>query len=284
MGAALTIRVCEMCSVPHAHETLYRKNGHPIIRCLSCGLISSLLPPSSLIGSVYSDPYFEGGVADGYRSYGGSERVLRREFRRALKNLHRLIPLGRLLEVGSAYGYFLMEAQRYFHVEGVELSSDAVSQAEKRGIKLHQGDLLDLDLGADRFDIAVLWDTLEHLPRPKLTLERIFSLLKPGGIIQLTTGDVDSLVARLFGKHWRLMTPPQHLFYFSALTVSRLLMMAGFCDVQLEYPWKRVPLGLMGYQSLGRLGIHLPKWEWLDHIGLPLNLWDAMRVTARKPH
>ena len=44
----------------------------------------------------------------------------------------------------------------------------------------------------------------------------------------MTTGDLDSWVARTRGSKWRQIHPPTHLHYFSGKTLSRLLCRYGF--------------------------------------------------------
>jgi hypothetical protein len=59
----------------------------------------------------------------------------------------------------------------------------------------------------------------------------------------------------------------------------------GLLTEQFEHPWKQVPLSLIIFQ-LGRMaGIKLPlhRLSLLSRLGLPINLFDALRVTFRKP-
>jgi predicted TPR repeat methyltransferase len=78
-----------------------------------------------------------------------------------------------------------------------------------------------------------MWDVIEHLPNPRATLEAAASWLRPGGVLALSTGDVNSLAARIHGRHWGLLTPPWHQFYFSRGTMRRLLEDVGFQVVRI---------------------------------------------------
>ena len=44
---------------------------------------------------------------------------------------------------------------------------------------------------------------------------RAATLLVPGGVIAVSTGDAASLAARAFGSHWHLLTPRHHNFFFT---------------------------------------------------------------------
>ena len=72
------------------------------------------------------------------------------------------------------------------------------------------------------FDIVVMLDVIEHLTNPGQLLSELYSHTRPGSLLVLTTGDFGSIMARAMGKQWRLMTPPQHLWYFTTDAMTRL--------------------------------------------------------------
>ena len=105
---------------------VWEKWGYPILRCNRCGVGWTCVGNEFNATSIYNREYFEGGRRDGYADYLQSESVLRTEFRHALDQLRRHgADVGRLLEVGCAYGFFLCEAQKYFQCSGIEISKDA---------------------------------------------------------------------------------------------------------------------------------------------------------------
>jgi hypothetical protein len=59
----------------------------------------------------------------------------------------------------------------------------------------------------------------------------------------------------------------------------------GFELENFVHPWKRVPVSLVLYQLNRMFAIKLPHEDLplFSHIGLPINLFDAMRVILRKP-
>ena len=61
-------------------------------------------------------------------------------------------------------------------------------------------------------------------------------MLKKGGLIAIITGDIDSIVAKIRGKNWRLIHPPTHVQYFSKNTLKKLLENEGFEIVYFDYP------------------------------------------------
>jgi SAM-dependent methyltransferase len=263
---------------------MFEKWGFEIVRCRSCGVGRTVLPDGFQADSIYDASYFAAGRVDGYADYEGSEKVLRREFRRTLAYLGRFAPApGRLLEIGCAYGFFLSEAERLYQCVGVELSSSAAAFARARGLDVRQGTLetTSTPLG-EPFDAVVMLDVLEHLERPGATLAAARERMSTGAALLLTTGDWSSMLATVCGAGWRLMTPPQHLHFFSPIGLERLLTSSGFELVACDRPWKTVPVGLALFQIASRLGLRMPRWNVIQTLGIRVNLFDVMRVVARK--
>jgi SAM-dependent methyltransferase len=262
---------------------MYRVRGFPIARCVVCGLGATILPEGFDPTTIYDATYFQGGQDDGYADYKGSEEVLAQEFQSSLRHLRQAgASGGKLFEVGCAYGFFLQQARERFRVAGVELCTEAVEHCQSRGLDVTHGVLSAEALRPHGpLDVAVMLDVIEHLERPDEVLALLAEHTRPGGHLLLTTGDWGALFSRLTGARWRLMTPPQHLWFFSVSNLTRLLEAVGFRVASVEHPWKKVPLGLVSYQ-LGRMtGLQrlLPTQGFGD-LGIPINLFDAMRIVA----
>jgi SAM-dependent methyltransferase len=274
---------CPACGQPTPQLYLYSRNGCDILQCQECGLgrtETAGFEPSS----YYTRDYFSGGHGDGYADYLGAERVLRREFARVVDFIRGYCARGKLLELGCAYGFFLQEAKRFYEVSGIEIATEAAEHARRNGLNVLNGvaDENNLrKLGA--MDVIVLLDVIEHLPQPRETLSLCVRFLNPGGIIILTTGDFGSPLAKLSGARWRLMTPPQHLWFFTHASMQRLANGLGLRLEAADHPWKIVPLSLILFQAQRMLGLKLGREPAASAIGLPVNLFDAMRIVLRKP-
>lgn len=276
---------CPACSAKGDEEVLHVVRGFAIARCRRCGLGRTRRPRDFDPLELYGEAYFTGGHDDGYADYPGSEPILRREFRAALAHLQRSgAPSGRLVEVGCAYGYFLDEAAAHFRVHGFEVAAEAAAAARGRGHDVVHGPVTETGLSArGPFDAFVLLDVIEHLADPLEVLSRLARHARPGAHLLLSTGDWGAITARVAGRHWRLMTPPQHLWFFTRATIALTLARAGFRVVDVRYPWKQVPLRLMAYQLGRALGVqHLVARLPLPELGLPVNLFDALRLVARR--
>ena len=258
-------------------------NGCDIVQCRSCWLGSAHVSGFDP-GAYYTSDYFRGGHADGYADYLGAEPVLRHEFARSVAFIRRYQPAGRLLELGCAYGFFLMEAAPYYDVVGIELAKEAADHARRAGLNVVQGAADAITLARIAcVDVVVLFDVIEHLPEPRETLASCARHLTRNGIIVITTGDFGSPLARIMGRKWRLMTPPQHLWFFTWKSMHRLAAGLGLRVERIERPWKLVPLSLMLFQLQRMLGRSARSVTGASHIGVPVNLFDTMRVVLRKP-
>jgi SAM-dependent methyltransferase len=278
---ANVLKACLACDRPTPQALLFRANGCDIWRCESCGLGKTDAAGFDP-GSYYDEGYFSGDRPDGYADYRASEPILRREFARSVDFIRRYRSRGKLLDIGCAYGFFLQEARQHFDVCGIELAQDAAEHCRRNGLDVLTGVADEQSLQRlGTFDVITMFDVIEHLPDPRATLALCRAHLNPGGIVVMTTGDFGSPVARLLGARWRLMTPPQHLWFFTVESLRRLSAALDLRFVHHSHPGKIVPLSLILFQSSRMLGLRgAPTIS--AGIGMPVNLFDAMRVVLRK--
>jgi len=260
-----------------------------LLTCQACKFTTADLTISEEeMRQLYTANYFAG---DEYRDYIADRPVLERQFRLRLRRLLKFLPEAHkknLLEIGCAHGFFLAVAEKEFHfAEGIDISSDAAEYARKSlGVNATSSEFL-----AHEFvrapDVVCMWDTIEHLRRPDLYIEKIANILPRGGVLALTTADLDSWVARARGSKWRQIHPPTHLHYFSRKTLSRLLNRSGLeiKYMRSEGMYRRVET--MAYIVLclkhnrQDLYTHLRKTRLLNW-DLYLNLGDIVFVVAEK--
>lgn len=137
---------------------------------------------------------------------------------------------GRLLDVGCGGGRFLRRMQkRGWQVVGTDFDEQATRKVTERyGIETHVGDLPQCKLPAESFDAITLSQAIEHLYDPRATLNECLCLLKPGGLLVMTTPNATSLGAAEFGAAWRGWEAPRHLHLFTVESLAALTRQAGF--------------------------------------------------------
>jgi len=95
-------------------------------------------------------------------------------------------------------------------------------------------------LKPNSFDIVTMWHSLEHFPHPGETLQLLFRLLKPGGIVLISVPNIQSSQARFGNNFWAYLDVPHHLIHFTPRGLAWALEQTGFVPlrsfpVSLEY-------------------------------------------------
>jgi 2-polyprenyl-3-methyl-5-hydroxy-6-metoxy-1,4-benzoquinol methylase len=83
-----------------------------------------------------------------------------------------------------------------------------------------------------QFDMAFLWEAIEHLRKPWHDLESLRPILKPDGWVVVSTPNASGWKARLLGPRWDNYVNRTHFYYFSPVPLRRLLEQAGFGAVR----------------------------------------------------
>ena len=218
-------------------------DSYQVVRCEGCGHAYCSPVPKDIDGN-YAD------VEDPEYLKNSRQRINTAE--KVVPVIRRFKPAGTLLDVGCATGDFLGVASRYFAVEGLELSNWAAQIASRGGFTVHRMRLSDLRTDA-RYDAVTLWGVIEHFDDPGLEIGEIHRLLRPGGVVCLWTGDVDSMLSRLLGRRWWYVQG-QHIQLFSRRSIDKLFVDRGFARrAMLTYPYVMTLRSLA--KSLGRYRI-----------------------------
>jgi 2-polyprenyl-3-methyl-5-hydroxy-6-metoxy-1,4-benzoquinol methylase len=222
---------CPACGCER-FRTAYHRNGYRLTRCRRCGLLLVNPQPSpSKTNAIYGEAYFAPRKPIGlhvdapmqrFRLLAGQQRLAE------VAESHR--PPGRLLDVGCGEGFFLDVAGRAgWDCSGVELSEFAADQARRKDLgTIVQGTLRDAAFPSAFFDVVTMFDVIEHLHDPIAELAEVHRVLRPGGLCLMLTPNVASVPARLMGRYWFEIKPPEHLYYYSMSNAASLLRRAGF--------------------------------------------------------
>ncbi len=276
---------CVVCQSPRSDA---RPHWEILLRCQTCGHVYADVEPDTLdLAALYDEDYFHG---DEYADYLKDRRSTERNFQSRLRDVRRWQPSGDLVEIGCAYGFFLRLAAESFRVVGYDVSEDATRHArEILHLDARAEDFVQADVPPGSADVVVMWDVVEHLPRPDLMLERVFDVLRPGGFVLLTTGDVGSALAQRQKRRWRLVHPPTHVHYFSKATLHRLFSRLGLRPRAVKYVSVRRTVRQTLY-SLMELGKERPSALYglvdrspLGGLSFSLNTYDIMLAVAQKP-
>lgn len=258
---------CVVCG-SRGRRPFLQQRGHTIVACAGCGLrFVDPQPTRDQLTALYGDEYFVSidSRERGYDGYVGEADNWRRTFRDRLRDLP--ARRGSLLDVGAATGFFVEQARAAgWDASGVEPSSWAADYARRVvGVDVRTGYLESSGFADGSFDAVTMWEVIEHLPDPRVTLAEIHRVLRPGGRLVLSTPDAGSLPARLSGRRWLgWRKVPEHLYFFDRQTLDRLLRQAGFRPVRHRYASLIVSARFAVDRAMSFAGLpdrwHAPVW------------------------
>ena len=270
-------------------DRAYGTPGHfELVRCRDCRLVYlNPRPAEDEIDDLYPPDY-------------GSHQVVRSRLgrlqridvgygmsKRARFVERHLGTRGYALDVGCGTGEFLLELRaRGWRVVGQEISDYAAQVAGEAGLDVRTSRLDRCGFESQSFDLVTLWDVVEHLHDPLSVLREIRRILKPSGLLVLSTPDIDSPDSRIFAGWWHGLEIPRHLVLFGPETIAQALECAGFQTVERKYISGSYHVRLLSLQAFIRdLPVPEPaRRALLTLAGLPLwrlASWPIFRLLER---
>jgi SAM-dependent methyltransferase len=262
--------------------------------CTDCGLL--FVEPFAGF-EIYDDAYYRGEGPDPFVDYASEYRDWRRtdrglEFddfaRIASAHLSTSIARGPAawLDFGCGAGGFLKYlrelgtlAGRPLDLTGHDVGSYADQLARTDGFRILDFAALAREPDA-RYDVISMVEVIEHLPAPSEQLALVARLLKPGGLLLLTTGNLDCPVARRQGSHYGYCAPEIHVSLFSPRSLAHLYRRHGLLPHAVRYR------GAVAFKVVKTLR-HRPALRALARAGLALSsiraLVDALYGVSAMP-
>jgi 2-polyprenyl-3-methyl-5-hydroxy-6-metoxy-1,4-benzoquinol methylase len=230
---------CPACSAPGGRPR-YVVRGHTILACPRC---AAWYLQSSAPAPGYDDGYLRrrsgGAELRGYYDYEADRGLHLRNFARNLAILDEFAARGTLCDIGCASGHFLSAARasgRFSAITGVDSGPEAIAEVRARvGCEALVGRVETMP-PPGRFDVVTMWETIEHIADPVAALTALREWLTPGGVLAIGTGDNASPLARVLGRRWWYLVPPDHCVYFNRTALAAALLRAGLRVLG----WRRV--------------------------------------------
>ena len=206
-------------------------------RCAACG---------QLISAASEQRYWETMASF---NAPGFNRPQRREIERRrsvagrrLKTVTRLLgksPAGlHLIDVGCSRGQFVdFAVQAGFTALGVEPAPDIAAAARALGLNVRTGLLEEQHYPDAAFDAASLFEVVEHLREPLPLLRECWRIIKPGGILIISTGNAASWTVAAMGARWdyfHIEKDGGHISFFNPQSIAAVAHNAGFRVERIE--------------------------------------------------
>lgn len=236
---------CPACTNGHI-KALSIFPSEQLLKCTRCGLVFDAQIPSDAELTAHYSQY-------GYSRQKPCPPATQASYREVLSSFQAWRGNGRLLDFGCGQGDFLHQATLAgWQAQGLEYATEAVSLCHSRGLRVTQGDAKNLiDEGA-QFDVISAFEVLEHLRSPGELFRSARSLLKPGGLLFLTTPNFNALLRHLERSNFSVVSYPDHLCFFSPQSLRELASEHGFKVVKLRTtgldPW-RLKDAILGHRT-----------------------------------
>ena len=230
------------CSVP-LETTAYVLPEGPLRRCGDSGGSGGC---GQLLSAVDEKRYWETMAsfnAPGFNQPPAREVERRRSVAsRRLQTVTRLLDKKpaelRLVDIGCSRGQFVdFAAQAGFNAEGVEPAPDIAAAARALGLNVHAGLLEEQRYADAAFDVASLFEVVEHLREPLPLLRECRRILKPGGILIISTGNAASWTVAAMGARWdyfHIEKDGGHISFFNPASIAVMAQNAGFSVERID--------------------------------------------------
>ena len=290
---------CPACN-GKKHTLEFKKVGFPYVSCEACGtLFANPRPTSAMLRDFYlnasSSRYwieeFFLPVAEARR-----EKIFRP---RAQHVAERLLAssIGTVGDIGAGFGLFLEELSKLWpdtHMVAIEPSSKMAAICRSKGLDVAQATIEELEGYEGRFDVVTAFELLEHLYEPRVLVEKVFHLLRPGGYFLATTLNGSGFDIQVLWESSKSVFPPHHLNFLNPRSVAELCESVGLLVEEVTTPgqldWDIIEGAItMDHVEAGRFwsllarrGNETSKREFQSWLSRH-NLSSHMRILTRRP-
>lgn len=212
---------CEICQYRKT-KFFHKIDKYIYYQCPRCITLFFSPRPTLKQITVYYKKKFK------YLAAEANEKLIRRRAKSILNNLIKMSPGGKtLLDIGSGYGYFLNEANKFgLKTVGIEPSTNLSH------ISLYRYNDIVFNLTLEeyiknrkekRFDFITMIHTIEHVLNPEDTVKKAIQLLNHNGVLYIETPNLNSHLFKIEKYNYTFLTPPDHIWIFSQKSFKYIL-------------------------------------------------------------
>jgi len=281
---------CPVCASPVVAWRSKQAGGHlyTIDRCVSCGFAFVNPRPSMAFLAEYYSKVGLGRSGTGHVNR-DLESVIATERRdpNSTIDARRIVATVRsmlgsaagktFLDVGCGYGFFSREALNAgFDVRALELAENERAIAhEMTGLTPSACMFEEYAAPPGSMSAIVMSQILEHAHDIEAWVHKANVLLTSNGVLAIALPNFGSVFRRLLQEKDPYITPPEHLNYFSANSLSKLLRSQGFVVEKVEWV-SRIPMDAVVRRLPGLAAVLLPIIRLASKASM--KLVDALRL------
>jgi len=212
-----------------------------IVKCRTCHLIfPNPMPYPAGEDTRYTNVsgYFEDVMTvtdEGRRRFGD----------KLLQDAERLLGRrGRFLDIGCGRGEVVWAArERGWDAEGCDLSEDFVRYArEVNGVNAHAATLEQMNYPEASFDVVTLVEVIEHLYDPAETVRELRRVVRPGGLVYISTPNEESVYQSLGNLYYKArgldwvvnLCPTWNLYHVQGFSPRSLRYLLAAHDFEID--------------------------------------------------
>lgn len=217
--------ICPACQ-SDKFSTAGDKNDYRINRCAKCRTLFAEVSfenekTAGEVRELY-DHYYD---FSNFKLHPAVEMSLQK----AVESFEKFRQTGKLLDIGYGEGGLLGVAEKNnWECYGTELSPQSLKYGAEKGWKVSKDALNDTQFPKNGFDVVTLIELIEHVPNPDDFLQTAYSMLRPGGLLYLTTPNTESINRRWLGIDWTVVSPPEHITLWSPAGIKKAMARNSF--------------------------------------------------------
>ncbi|MBI4707952.1 MAG: class I SAM-dependent methyltransferase [Candidatus Omnitrophica bacterium] len=233
---------CPACG-SRKYDFEFKKIEFAYTSCRNCAtLFLNPRPPFDILKKFYS---LSPSTSFWVKKFFEPVAQIRREkiFRPRAVAISKLIKKKKLLiaDIGAGFGLFLDELKKIMPENeyiAIEPSTEMAGICASKGLGTECCCLEEMQGRDGSFDLLTSFELAEHLYDPQVFFEKVYSLLKPGGIFLLTTLNGKGFDIQLLWESSKSISPPHHLNFFNLVSIQLLLRKLGFEIINISTPGK----------------------------------------------
>lgn len=161
------------------------------------------------------------------KEYRENEKLFKNIFKKRYNLILRFIKNPkRVLDIGCSNGIFL-DLFKDSETWGVE-PSKIVQSTQCKVHRIINEYFEKAELPKNYFDLVIMNHTLEHVKDADLVLNKIYKILKKGGILFVDVPNAGGLGSLIFGNNWSYRLPQEHTYQFTKKSLSKKLLDSDF--------------------------------------------------------
>lgn len=237
---------CNLCGKPSRllnseHCGYQRPERYAIYECAYCDL--QFAEPLHSLRGIYEHIYRSSDVLPGYARYHRYASAITGQadplswlahqecvywFVREVILQQRLGSDDSVYEIGSGLGYLTFALQRAgINAMGLDISETAVLAATKHfgpHYRVAPGGGVS-NIGSGTAAAVIMTELIEHVEKPEALLADIRRVLRPGGLVLITTPNKSIFP---IGAYWKTENPPVHFWWFSETSMRNMAARQNF--------------------------------------------------------